>query len=300
MLTLLLGFVLAFQASQNSPASPPAYVPERVYDTRRHAFVDLEVMLADLAKADVVFVGEQHDDPNTHRLEAAILDGLRRRGVTVSVSLEMFERDTQGSVNSYLSGGISEDEFLKSSRPWPRYATDYRPVVELARSSGFPVIAANIPRRFASSVAKTGLSALDALTPTERSWVAADLQCPKDAYFNRFAETMTTHDRSGAAKASTEEQRQTTERYYFSQCAKDETMAEAIAAGFEQFNRKLVLHFNGSFHSDFGQGTVDRVRRRLSSRRAVVVSVLPVKDLDTLAPAGEDLTRADYLIYTVR
>ena len=300
MLTLLLGFVLAFQASQNSPASPPAYVPERVYDTRRHAFADLEVMLADLAKADIVFVGEQHDDPNTHRLEAAILDGLRRRGVTVSVSLEMFERDTQGSVNSYLSGGISEDEFLKSSRPWPRYATDYRPVVELARSWGFPLIAANIPRRFASSVAKTGLSALDALTPTERSWVAADLQCPKDAYFDRFAETMTTHDGSGAAKASTEEQRQTTERYYFSQCAKDETMAEAIAAGFEQFNRKLVLHFNGSFHSDFGLGTVDRVRRRLPGRRAVVVSVLPVKDLDTLAPAGEDLKRADYLIYTVR
>jgi hypothetical protein len=27
--------------------------------------------------------------------------------------------------------------------------------------------------------------------------------------------------------------------------------------------------------------------------------VLPVKDLDALAPAGEDLTRADYLVYTV-
>jgi hypothetical protein len=27
--------------------------------------------------------------------------------------------------------------------------------------------------------------------------------------------------------------------------------------------------------------------------------VLPVKDLDALAPAGEDLARADYLVYTV-
>ena len=57
-------------------------------------------------------------------------------------------------------------------------------------------------------------------------------------------------------------------------------------------NRKLVVHVNGAFHSDFGQGTAERVRRRLNGRRVVVVSVLPVKDLDALAPAGEDLARA--------
>ncbi len=76
-------------------------------------------------------------------------------------------------------------------------------------------------------------------------------------------------------------------------------MAEAIAVGFDQFNRKLVVHVNGAFHSDFGLGTAERVRRRLDGRRVAVVSVLPVKDLDTLAPAGEDLKRADYLLYTV-
>jgi hypothetical protein len=41
------------------------------------------------------------------------------------------------------------------------------------------------------------------------------------------------------------------------------------------------------------------VRRRLHGRRVAVVSVLPVKDLDSLAPTGEDLQRADYLLYTV-
>jgi uncharacterized iron-regulated protein len=300
VLWLLLGVVLTLQSTQNPALPQPAYVPERVYDTRRQAFADLEVMLADVAKADVVFVGEQHDDPNTHRLEGAILDGLRRRDVTVTVSLEMFERDTQGSVNSYLAGGISEEEFLKWSRPWPRYASDYRPLLEMAKARGWPVIAANVPRRIASSVAKTGLAALDSLTPTERSWVAADLQCPQDAYYDRFAATMTDHDGGGARKASLEEQRQTVERYYWSQCVKDETMAESIVTGFEQFNRKLVVHFNGAFHSDFGQGTADRVRRRLGGMRVVVVSVLPVKDIDSITPPADDQKRADYLIYTTR
>ena len=298
MRSVLLGLLLTFQVSQ-PPALPAAvYVPERVYDTRRQAFADLESMLADLAKADVVFIGEQHDDPNTHRLEAAVLEGLRRRGVVVTLSLEMFERDTQSGIDSYLSGGITEAEFLAASRPWPRYATDYRPLVEVARSQGWPVIAANVPRRIASSVAKTGLTALETLTPTERSYVAADLRCPKDAYFDRFAATMSGHDGSSAAKASPDEQRATTERYYFSQCVKDETMAEAIAVGFDQHNRKLVVHVNGAFHSDFGQGTAERVGRRMSGRRVAVVSMLPVKDLDALAPGGDDLKRADYLVYT--
>ena len=329
MLSLLAGLLWLAQAAQ-APASvqpaPPLYVPERVYDTRRQAFSDLESMLADVAKAEVVFVGEQHDDPNTHRLEAAILDGLRRRGIAVTLSLEMFERDTQSDVDSYLAGKVSEEEFLKSSRPWPRYAIDYRALVEIAKGQGWPVVASNVPRRLASSVAKTGLTALETLAPADRAWAAADIQCPRDAYFERFAEQMNGHQAAPGAKNAapasqgdanppgnvpsqakapeekkppTPAELQTTERYYFSQCLKDETMAEAIASAFERHGRRPVVQITGAFHSEFGQGTVERVRRRLPDRRVAVVSVLPVKDLDTLAPGGEDLKRGDFLLYTI-
>ena len=84
--------------------SHSAYVPERVYDTRPATFVDFEVMLAAVAKADVIFVGEQHDDPNTHRLEAAILEGCIAASRAPVVSLEMFERDVQAALDAYLAG----------------------------------------------------------------------------------------------------------------------------------------------------------------------------------------------------
>ena len=37
-------------------------------------------MIERLARADVVFFGEQHDDPETHRAEAELLDAIGRTG----------------------------------------------------------------------------------------------------------------------------------------------------------------------------------------------------------------------------
>jgi uncharacterized iron-regulated protein len=271
-----------------------AYVPQRVYDTRKKAFTDFETMLADLARADVVFVGEQHDDPYTHRLEAAVLQGLMRRKVALTVSLEMFERDVQPSVDAYLAGKMTEEEFLKTSRPWPQYATDYRSLVEMAKGHGWPVIAANVPRRLASDVAKGGQSAIDQFSATDKTYAARELQCPKDAYFTRFAESMGSHPGSDADK------QKTLERYYLSQCLKDETMAEAIATAFgKQTSPGTIVHFTGAFHVDYGTGTAERTRRRLAGRRVAIVSMVPVEDLDSLTVDEDDAKRADYLVFTI-
>jgi len=297
--TALIWLALIAQVTQTA-VSPSVYVPERVYDTRRQAFSDFEVMLADLARADIVFVGEQHDDSNTHRLEAAILDGLRRRGAEVTLSLEMFERDVQPALDEYLAGKMPEDALLKTARPWPRYATDYRALVEMARAEQWPVVAANVPRRLAAEAAKSGKPGIDGLSPDDRALVGGNLQCPLDAYFERFSQSMGSHPASGTEKTSSGERKATAERYYFSQCVKDETMAESIAGALERSTRRPIVHVNGAFHSDFGQGTVERTRRRAEGRRIVVVSIVPVKDIDAAAPSAEDLRRADYLLYTTK
>ena len=299
MLNLLVSLLVAVQAAVS--AAQTSYVPERVYDTRRQAFADFEAMLLDLSGADVVLVGEQHDDANTHRLEAAILEGLQRRNVPVIVSLEMFERDVQPELDAYLTAGRSEEQFLKGARPWPRYQTDYRPLVEIARARSWPVVAANVPRKYASDISKSGLGILENLPAADRAVVATDLLCPHDPYYDRFMATMNDHPIPGSEKLSADERRDMNERYFLAQCVKDETMAESIAVRVAGLNgsRGTVVHFNGAFHSDFGAGTTERVRRRLPGRRVVVLSILPVKDLDALAPAGDDLRRADYLVYTV-
>ena len=282
MLTLLIALLPLLQGP---PA--PSYVPERVFDTRQRAFSDFEVMLADLANADAVFIGEQHDDPNTHRLELAIVDGLTRRGVPVIVALEMFERDVQAPLDRYAAGAIGEEEFLKAARPWPRYATDYRPLVEFAKAGKLPIVAANVPRRIAADVSKNGLASLERLGD-DRALVARELSCPPSgSYFDRFVAAMGGH--LGA-----------TPNFYYAQCVKDETMGEAVADAFRKTTgRVTIVHVNGAFHSDFGEGTAESARRRMPGRRIAVVSILPVADLDAIKPSDEDLKRADYLLMTL-
>jgi len=281
------------QAPQLPPGHPAvtgsSYVPQRVFDTRQKTFSDFESMLADLARADAVFVGEQHDDANTHRLELAIVEGLTRRGVSVVVALEMFERDVQSQVEGYAAGRITEEQFLKDSRPWPRYATDYRPLIEFARAHHLPIVASNVPRRIASDVSKNGMPAIEKLGSDDRTFAAREVQCPTSGdYYQRFGEAMGGHEGANA-------------NFYFAQCVKDETMGESVATAFQKnaTGRVTIVHVNGAFHSDFGEGTADAARRRMPGRRIAVVSMLPVDDLDTTKPDDDDFKRADYLVFTI-
>ncbi|MFI5246287.1 MAG: ChaN family lipoprotein, partial [Gemmatimonadales bacterium] len=216
-------------------SAPPSYVPQRVYDTHHKRFIDFEAMLANATGADVLFLGEQHDDPATHRLEAATLEGLARRRGNIVLAMEMFERDVQPSLDNYLAGRSTETDFLARSRPWPRYATDYRPLVEFARAGKWPVVASDVPRRLASLVSRRGLKTImDSISATDRAFVARDLECPHDDYFGKFAKTMgDMPSHSGdSTKESAAERAAMIERIYQAQCIKDETMGESIATAF--------------------------------------------------------------------
>src|SRR5215510_1389456 len=175
---------------RQSPHMNSGYIPHRVYKSGDKRFSDFEAMLAELSRADVAFVGEQHNDPATHRIERAILEGLARRRENVIVAMEMFERDTQPSLDDYLAGRLSEEEFLKASRPWPNYPTDYRPLIEFSRAHRWKVIASNAPRPIAQQVSKQGLDAARSGDESQRKLVAAEFACPMDDYFKRFAEAM--------------------------------------------------------------------------------------------------------------
>ncbi len=301
---LLLPFVAACSRATPVTAPVPSAVgaanpAQRVVSAATGQNIAFAQMADAAAKADVVFFGEMHDDDESHRAELALLTAIGERRDRVVLSLEMFERDVQPLLDAYLAGRMTEADFVAQSRPWPNYAADYRPLVELAKAKGWPVIAANVPRRLASGVSRRGLSSVDSLPAADRAFVAGDLQCPKDRYYENFVAVMGGgHGGAGGAPGQAAPgARSMTDLFYESQCVKDETMAESIVRG--RRDRAIVVHYNGAFHSDFGLGTVSRVVRRVPGVKTVVISAVPSPAPDK-EKVADHLTKGQFIIVALR
>lgn len=261
-----------------------------IYDTRSGRTVTQAELLDSLARADVVFVGEQHTDPATHRLELDLLRGLHQRsGKRLTLGMEMWERDVQPALAAYLAGKSDEAAFLKTARPWANYRTDYHPLVEYAKTNDIPILATNVPQALASQVGKAGLAALKDAPPEQ---FAASVQTPHDGAWTRFQAVMQAMGDAHGGKTMDDA---IIARFYEAQCLRDETMAETIWHRLDSAPGCLVLHINGQFHSDYGDGIPRRVLWRHPLAKVVIVSIIPVADPQTTAPLVER-NLADYVV----
>ena len=244
----------------------------RVYDGQGNP-VSLDTIVAAMAANDVVFLGEQHDDPIGHAIEAELF----RRAIVkysqqrkVALSMEMFERDVQIIVDEYLKGLISEQHFLLSSRPWPNYKTDYRPLVELAKERHLDVIAANAPRRYVNMVSRNGRDSLKGLSRDAKAWLAPlPYPEPSEAYRKKFAALMAGNSGDPAAQMSPN----AAANLIYSQSLWDATMGNSVANYLHRNKRSLVVHLNGSFHTESHLGTIDQLMKYRPKTKALVVTM---------------------------
>lgn len=283
------------QPATHAATAGSGHIPVRVYDVAAGTFIDFETLAARAAAADVVFFGEQHGFRPGHRLQHALLEAVGRR-TDASLSMEMFERDVAQLVAGYAAGRVDHGRFLAGSRPWPNYFPDYHPLVEEARGRGWPVIAANVPRSLAAQVAQEGMAALETLGSAARRNAAAELQCPEDDYRDRFIAAMSHHPSAHGDAAADAVRNQ---RYYESQCVKDETMAESIATALRGDSPRPIIHVTGAFHTDHGDGVPVRVRRRAPDASMFSITLVQVTDLDDIDLEAHR-PRADYLLVTLR
>jgi uncharacterized iron-regulated protein len=190
-------------------------------------------------KSDIIFFGELHDNPIAHWLELELTkDLLAEKGKNLVLAAEMFETDNQLLIDEYFSGLVRESSFESEVRLWNNYKTDYKPLLELARTNGLKFIASNIPRRYASMVNSGGFEALQKLSPEALEYIAPlpveydpELACYKDML--SMGGGAMGHVSQNLPKA---------------QAIKDATMAWSISKYRKPENS--VIHYNGSYHSD--------------------------------------------------
>ncbi len=241
------------------------------------AWSDLASRVAD---ADVIFVGENHNDPVAHHIELAVLQEALALDRQATASLEMFTRDVQGVVEEYLGGLISERLFLAESRPWKNYDTDYRPFVEAARESGSPVIAANAPRRYVNMVSRKGPGSLTDLPASALPWLAPlPYEQASVAYKAEWdalmSEAMYGMPQDTSASAG---EHGAMDNALAAQSLWDATMAFSIAEHLLERPANRVVHIVGSFHVRNGTGTPEHLARYRPGTKTLIVVVEPAED----------------------
>ena len=153
---------------------------------------------------------------------------------------------------------------LLSSRPWNNYKQDYRPLVELAKTDNLPVIAANAPRRYVNMVSRNGRDSLDALSPDAKRWLAPlPYNQASENYANKFKALM------GASPES----QMGLNKILDSQTLWDATMSYSIAEFLKSNKKPLIVHLNGSFHTESRLGTAEQLLKYRPKTKFLVVTM---------------------------
>lgn len=256
-------------------------LPYRIFSSKGKE-VSFEKMNEDLKKIDIVLFGELHNNPIAHFLQVKLAKSIvEKKTKKLIIGAEMFERDQAEVVQNYLKGNLDEKEFEKQMRLWPNYKTDYKPLLNYAKTNNIKYVATNIPRRYASLVYKKGTPALDTLSLEEKNWLAP-LPFPYDKDLSCYVKMMEMFKDSNHAN----------ENFPKSQAIKDATMAYFLTQNLEQ--NSIFLHLNGSFHSDYHEGIewyINQYQKGLSVATISVVEQVSVKTLEK-----EHYGKADFVI----
>ena len=314
----------------------------QIYDAKGKK-VTYEQYLAAISKgvkavapqSSVILFGELHDNPIIHWLQYQTTSDLFRVTPYMVLGAEMFETDQQTALNEYLNptdtslktttvvtpmgsvmgGDPVYDKFKKSTKLWPNFYTDYKPLVDFAKEHQLPFIATNIPRKYASLVYRGGFAALDTL-PAEKKSLFPTMPVPYDSNLTCYAEIFKATGGHGGQNLPK------------SQAVKDATMAWKIYTNLpnlhygEQvveiaskskkspsFNPMVFVHYQGTYHSDNHESiewylrqqeqataSVQFLRNLAQPMKIITISARMQDDVSSLS--AENIGAADFIIVT--
>lgn len=211
------------------------------------ATVDREALRAALADAKFVVLGEKHDNPRHHAIQAELVEDLGRRGDLEAVAFEMLPRDSQLDVTAHVQGG-GDAAGLADAVGWGELGwgpwTWYGPIADAALRHDATLVAADIGREDARAIYRDGFDALDAefvaRTGLDRPLDPAD----REARIAAMVEAHCGHDLGGMADAMVDVQR-----------ARDAMLADRLARLTDD-GRGVLITGNGHAVTDTGAPAV--------------------------------------------
>jgi uncharacterized iron-regulated protein len=226
-----------------------------IYHVPTGTRLSFDGMMDVLSGGRVIYVGETHNNIHSHRMQLEIIRDLSRRYPgRIAVGMEMFREPQQESLDLWTAGKLSEPAFLKESKWFENWSSDfgyYREIMDFARDSGIDVVALNPPielqRAYGMSPAEdmdplltADLPSIDSSDPYHRAMVAA--------YYG-------SHQGGEGMEAA----------FLRVQLLWEEHMAERITEylGSPRGEGKIMVVLAGGTHVQYGFGIPKKVLRRM-------------------------------------
>ncbi|WP_321370000.1 ChaN family lipoprotein [uncultured Desulfuromusa sp.] len=217
-------------------------------------FVDQGAMLDQAGRTQVVFVGETHDNPASHRLQENILQALEQNNPgNITLAMEMFTPSQQKVLDLWVSGKLSEKEFLQQVNwyhNWGMNFAFYRPLLNYCRDHKIPILALNAEKSLKQNVARTPWAELTA----EEQEQLPEMD-HRDPYQQAMVHAIFSDHKMGEAMLDGFQRVQT---------LWDETMAQNLAAYLQNEGKnRQILVIAGGNHIRYGFGIPRRLFRRV-------------------------------------
>ncbi len=267
----------------------------RIWDVRADRFIDAAALEAAVAKAGLLFLGEIHDNPDQHRLQARLVRTLTAADRRPILAFEMLDTSQQEAVDAARArsprdpNAIAEAVGWKKSG-WPDFAI-YRPIFEAGAQANLTILAANLSRKDGKEIVSKG----DEAVPPELRAMLAREEPISDEVMRALREEM----REAHCGHLPEK---LLDPMVLAQRARDARMAERLlnAAG-----PQGAILITGVGHVRRDRGVPAHVARQEPERRIVAVAMLEASEGHILPGAyaeefGPGELPFDFVLWTPR
>jgi len=234
-----------------------------------------------IATADVVYLGEIHDNPWHHELQLEIVRRLVESGARPAIGFEFFDTGQTGDLISFTQPVAHEDSSSRSSSKakrllrrrlgWGKQRDDewaaYSPIIDYARHNRLAIFGTDLPAGIRRRITRTGIAQL---SPVERRLIV-DTGFHNDAYRKLMHKTFTqSHCGWNDPKLL--------DNLYQVWLARNDSMATAITDMLTSTTNRPVVMIVGTGHTRYNMGIYERIASLMPSAHQVNIGFKPVQD----------------------
>jgi len=300
LLAVIVGYIACVLAgcsatSWKSPLGQNHPLTGRIWDVSSAQFIDRESLVKSLGRADFVLLGERHDNPDHHLLQAEVLRSLIAIGRRPAVGFEMLGLEDASAIANHLAAAPNDAAGLGravnwNQRGWPDW-TIYQPIAEAALQAELRIVATNLPLTVARKMSRDGRAALGPQVIRE---LDLDRSLPESVFASMAADIRDAHCGSAPEenlRAMVDVQR-----------ARDAQMAQSLIVASDRDGAILVA---GAGHVRIDYGIPVYLRQNAPDKRVISIAFVEVDKQKTqpqsyALPYTDGRLPFDYVWFTPR